>query len=901
MRIILTHEQADFDALASLLGAFLLDQEALPVLPRRQNRNVRAFVTLYGSELPFIEPRDLPADSIERVTMVDTQSAITMRGTTEKTSVWIVDHHPLRDDLPENWVLRVEDVGATTTILAWELRERQIQLTPVQATLLLLGIYEDTGSLTYSRTTPRDLTAAAFLLDLGANLGVVSSFLNHPLSTQQQKLFEVLRQSAEFLDINGHQVIIATADAREMDEELSTLAHKLRDLLEPDALFLLIDTRSGLQIIARSTTDHVDVGAAAGYFGGGGHDRAAAVLVRDEPTDAVRTKLVEYLKENIRPAVPVGQIMSRLPQVLSPGTLAVDALARMQRYGYEGYPIVQDGNVVGLLTRRAVDRAVSHNLNLTAQRLMEAGNFTVNPEDSLDHLQNVMTESGWGQIPVVDESGSLVGIVTRTDLLKTLATANNTRRGLQPAAGLARQALASGVETGSLPKSGQALLRAVADVASERQMPVYIVGGFVRDLILGRPVMDYDIVVEGDAIKLSRSLRDEYGGELRAHSRFGTAKWYLPEKLRGQDGFMPDFIDLITARTEFYEQPTALPTVETGSIKLDLHRRDFTLNTLALRLDGQHFGELHDYWGGYNDLRRGKIRVLHSLSFVDDPTRMLRAIRFEQRFDFTIEERTLQLLHEARTLIDRVTGERLRHELDHILDEPAGVAMLVRLQELKLLSAIHPDLIWDEWLSERLTSLPLSIPTAGWLFSLPEIKRQDWLSLRRFLIYLLWLIRMSPNRIRAVVERIHYPMSQGNVIVAASEVFKRLDSLSDLPVSALTQLCEDLQPIALVGVCLAGGAGGIELKEGAIPSKIQPIVDFLLQYRHIRPNYTGDDLLARGLPPGPRYREILWKLRAAWLDGTVTNNQQEAALLERLIDETGPSQPKATASPSKSE
>ena len=199
-------------------------------------------------------------------------------------------------------------------------------------------------------------------------------------------------------------------------------------------------------------------------------------------------------------------------------------------------------------------------------------------------------------------------------------------------------------------------------------------GGFVRDLLVERPSIDFDVVVEGDAISLGKAVSKKYGGRVATHQRFGTAKWQiadirdrLAEKLGNEYGQkvdaceFPDTLDLVSARREFYTHPTALPTVERGSIKLDLHRRDFTINTLAMRLDGNHYGELHDYWGGLADLHTGLVRVLHSLSFVDDPTRILRAIRFEQRFGYKIGDRTLELLTAALPLLDRVSGDRLRH------------------------------------------------------------------------------------------------------------------------------------------------------------------------------------------------------------------------------------------------
>src|SRR5512135_318200 len=197
MRIIVTHEQADFDALASLLGAYLLDESAIPVLPRRMNRNVRAFVTLYGAELPFVEQRDLPGEPVESICLVDTQSMISVRGVSDETRVHIVDHHPIRGDMPPAWTISSEDVGATTTILVEDLQEQDGDLSMIQATTLLLGIYEDTGSLTYSRTNARDLHAASYLLEQEASLRIASDFLNHPLSMEQQKLYDTLRQHLE--------------------------------------------------------------------------------------------------------------------------------------------------------------------------------------------------------------------------------------------------------------------------------------------------------------------------------------------------------------------------------------------------------------------------------------------------------------------------------------------------------------------------------------------------------------------------------------------------------------------------------------------------------------------------------------------------------------------------------
>ncbi len=880
MHIILTHEQADFDALAALFGASLLNEHALPVLPRKVNRNLRAFLTIYGREFPFVDPRDLPKEKVESVLLVDTQSLVTLRGMGKGTRVRVLDHHPRRENLPADWDVTLDPVGATATLLTESLRETKGQLSALHATLLLLGIYEDTGSLSYASTTPRDARAVAWLLEQGASLQIAGDHLNTPLSPKQRVVYDALVAAVEHHQINGHQIVTACADARELDEEISSMAHKLRDLLEPDALFIFVETLEGIRLVARSTSDAIHVGKIAAEFGGGGHPRAAAALIRKEfATESrdgvtpllqdncfvVKDELLNLLPNYVVPPITVAEIMSRGPQVLAPETPVSTAAELMQRFGYEGYPIVEDGRVVGLLNRRSVDRAQSHHLNLTAGSLMSAGEVTVAPTDSIDTLQARMTDSGWGQIPVV-EDGEVVGIVTRTDLLKTLApTAPNPTE----------TNFATRLEN-ALPKARLNLMQRVAEMAAEQHVALYVVGGFVRDLLLDRPSMDFDIVVEGDAIALAKAITEKYGGRVTTHARFGTAKWFLDdvtfERLNVsllERSNLPMFLDFISARTEFYKSPTALPTVSSGSIKLDLHRRDFTINTLALRLDGLHYGELHDYYGGLADLEKGIVRVLHSLSFVDDPTRMLRGVRFEQRFGFNFSERTEQLMTEALPLLSKLTGARIRHELDLILDEERAVAMFSRLGQLGLLEAIHPALKQDVGLVRRLHEA-LNTPVPRDFGELPTIGNLDN---RRTLGYLVWLLPLTSKDLKAVIKKLRFSSALEEALLVTRKLCDDLPALEGAKNSAWAARLDGIPPLALYAASLCGIDEPLRFA----------IVQYLAKWRLLQPYTRGVDLQGRGLKPGPRYREILSRLRAAWQDGEVKSRDEEEALLARLL------------------
>ncbi|MEW6651199.1 MAG: CBS domain-containing protein [Chloroflexota bacterium] len=880
MQVILTHEQADFDAMAALLAAHILNERAIPVLPRRVNRNVRAFLNLYGAVLPYQEARDLPTEEIEIVTLVDTQSLITLKGMSETTHVHVIDHHKLRDELPPNWTIVIERLGATTTLLVEDIQDHNGPLSSLQATLLLLGIYEDTGSLTYSSTTPRDIRAAAFLLEQGASLKIVGQYLNPPLSEEQRDLYNRLLQNAENLHIHGQHIILACADARDMNEEISSIAHKLRDLLDPDALFLLVNTSEGIRLVARSTTERINVAAVASIFGGGGHERAAAALIRVNETNhelkpslgEVYNRLVDQLPQLVQPAITVGKIMSRNPRVLKPDTPAQEAGRMMQRYGYEGYPVVTDGKVVGLLTRRAVDRALSHRLNLPAASLMEAGEVSVTPSAPVTHLQQLMADTGWGQVPVVDEdTRQVIGIVTRTDLLKLIGSEETTLP--------ERKNLAERLEK-ALPPARLGFLKLIAHEAHRNRQPVYIVGGFVRDLLLNRPSLDFDIVVEGDAIALARALERKKGGKVTSHNRFGTAKWQIAtirETLAAElthnqsvnPADLPDSLDFISARTEFYNYPTALPIVERGSIKLDLHRRDFTINTLALRLDGRHFATLCDYWGGMNDLRKGLVRVLHSLSFVDDPTRILRAVRFEQRFNFKIESRTRQLMDEAHDLLKQVSGDRLRHELDLILSENDPAGALNRLEELNLLQAIHPELRWSPQTAPALLNVLHDPIDPAW--QLPETLGNQ--PLRHALAYLVWMIPFKEDAARSITERLRLNHHLQSAILAGQRLLLELpDLIHASPSRVVMRLEEAPLPTlyAIINLC-----PGEEI--------CRALNTYATLWRKIHPLTDGYSLHAMGIAPGPVYRRILWALRAAWLDGKINNRDQENALLNQLI------------------
>lgn len=266
---ILTHENADLDALASLAAAKKLYPNAVALLPRRLNRNVRDFLTLYGEPFDFVLQDQAPRRKFNRVLLVDTQTLPSARGLTDAPQVHIVDHHPLAHPLDERTTYSGGQTGATTTLLVETLREKNLPLTRLEATLLALGIYEDTGSLTYIDTTPRDLQAVAYLVELGASFDLLGEFLHQPLAADQRVLYNQLLKRVETHEIGGQTIVIATVRVLEYVEEVSTLAQQLMQLHDPAALFLLVQMGSQIQLVARSKSEAIDVAEIARAFGGG--------------------------------------------------------------------------------------------------------------------------------------------------------------------------------------------------------------------------------------------------------------------------------------------------------------------------------------------------------------------------------------------------------------------------------------------------------------------------------------------------------------------------------------------------------------------------------------------------------------------------------------------------------
>ncbi|MGE3535823.1 MAG: CBS domain-containing protein [Candidatus Tectimicrobiota bacterium] len=887
MDVITTHLNADFDGFASMVAARKLYPGALLVFPGGAQETVRSFLALH--DLGITRLKDLRLQDVTRLILVDTQEPerlgpLQSLCANPAVALHIFDHHPDDDEDTASQGCRaafkvVEEVGATVTLLVERLQQQGMSLSPLEATVLALGLYEETGSFAYPSTTPRDLHAAAAVLQAGADLTLVADLLRHPLQAEHIALLNELLQGGETFYLEGRKILLATSIGQHMRGELAEVVHRLAELKGLDAVIAAIAIEDRIEIIARSRRANIDVAQIAAAFGGGGHHGAAAATVKDATMVEVHARLLHLLTERYRPTLLARDVMTTPVKTI--GDEASIALTEhaMTRYGVNVLPVLdRQGHYCGVVARETVQKALFHNLGATpVQSVLQAEVYTATPETPFHAIEQYMLERNQRCVPILTGSPSaqtVVGVITRTDLLRTLhddvlASARLRAKGEPlPELPLSAHRNMQGVLRGHLPGPLYALLGRIGQLADAQGVGAYVVGGCVRDLLLGRRNLDVDIVVEGDGLAFARALAQQEGAQVTTHARFGTAVVTLP------DGFK---LDVATARTEYYEYPTALPTVEQSSIKKDLYRRDFTINALAICLHAPRFGVLLDFYGGQRDLKEHTLRVLHSLSFVEDPTRILRAVRFEKRFGLQVGKETLRLIKGAVSmdLFHRLSGARLGEELRLLLAEPEARSMVARLAEFDLLRFLHAELSWSARLDQALHAVDEML---AW-YRMAALHWPDHAEqrLEPWLVRFLALLEpLSDAALEETVQRLQLSTRQTATVHAARAARRLIPQLARRPQLSPAEAYRLLtgQPLEALLFVMASTASD---------TARQQLVAYLETYRHVKAALSGHDLQAMGLPPGPGLGAVLARLLEARLNGEVSTVPEERALARHLI------------------
>jgi tRNA nucleotidyltransferase (CCA-adding enzyme) len=869
LTIITSHINADFDALASMLAAQKLYPDALVVFPGSQEKNLRNFfiksmVYLFN----MVNIKDVDLRGLKRLVLVDTKqpSRIGKFATILDRSdidIHIYDHHPHMDnDIKGNYEVHCL-TGATVSILTEIIKEKGIDISPDEATIMCLGIYEDTGSFTFPSTTEKDFKAAAFLLSKGANLNTVSNLISREISPEQVGILNDMIQAATRYNINGIEIVVTTVSTDNYVSDFAFLVQKMAKMENLNAIFAIARMGDKMYVVARSKIPEVDVGAIVTPLGGGGHPFAAAASIKGKTLAQIEQKLTEILYSKIRSRNRAKDLMSSPVIRISHDVSCKEAGNLLTRYNINALLVTQKHNgtedLLGYITRQIIEKTLYHGLeHIPVKEYMTTELASVAPYSELVEIQEKIIENKQRILPVIDK-GVIIGVITRTDLLNILVgqtqltSPDSPDLFKEPVHARTRNILKFMKERLS-PRIFN-LLQVIGEKAEELGYNAYVVGGFVRDLFLYRTNEDIDIVIEGNGIAFAKQYAKMVDARIHSYEKFGTAVIIFP------DGFK---IDVASARMEYYQFPAALPTVEMSSIKLDLFRRDFTINTLAIQLNPNKFGRLIDFFAAQKDIKEKSIRVLHNLSFVEDPTRVFRAIRFEQRFGFSIGKLTSGLIENAVKMdfFKRLSGRRVFAELRQILEEETPLAAIKRLDEYDLLNVVHPSITLNNYMISLLKSVKKVLSWHDLLFL--EEPYMKWA------VYFLALTRHCDKKTADDISmRIELPPRYKRIF--CKERFEADRSLlwmeRNLPVKNSTiykQLA--VFRIELILYMMA------TTKQKRIKRSIS---NYFTRLRHIDTSVKGKDLKKMGLEPGPIYREILEAVLDAKLNGQIKTRNDE--------------------------
>ncbi|MEH2174724.1 CBS domain-containing protein [Nostoc sp.] len=896
MDLILCHTTADFDALGAAVGLTRLLSGSKIVLTGGSHPPVRDFLALHRDEYPLIERRSVNPEKIRSLTVVDAQ----LRDRLGKAAEWldlptvreiiVYDHHLGQEsDIPATRS-HIDSVGATTTLIVEQLQQQEISLTSAEATVMALGIHVDTGSLTYDQSTARDALALAWLMQQGASLSVISTYRDPGLSPQLQQLLTESLESLEYLCLHGYTVAWVTLKTDGFVPGLSSLASELVELTEIDALLLaneypLGEEDSRLTVIGRSQIPKTNLNLLFQLLGGGGHSQAASLNLRGVDSQAILKQLLDGVKAQIPHPLTARDLMSSPVRTILPETTIAEAQRILLRYGHSGLFVVDtQGQLVGIISRRDIDIALHHGFSHAPVKGYMTKNLkTITPDTTLPQIESVMVTYDIGRLPVL-ENEQLMGIVTRTDVLRELHQEwDEDQEGQKFKIQNSKFKIPLRTELQNrLATQLWQLLTTASQEAEKRGWHLYLVGGAVRDLLLTEAVAgtlmikDIDLVVDGfhksadvgAGVELAKALQQLYPmARLEIHGAFQTAAllWHKDPELDSL------WVDIATARTEFYPYPAANPEVEASSIRQDLYRRDFTINALALRLTSPRTGELLDFFGGLLDLQAKQIRVLHANSFIEDPTRIFRGVRFAVRFGFEIEPQTEEFIRYAINsgVYDRTAQEnsktpalqtRLKTELKHILEAPYWKSALQLLDNLGALQCIHPTLKLDAELLRKLRLLESC--------------------LRRFDSHptlINWEMRLE-----ALIAHLapQYRAKVAKNLQLQEDGIKRLQNLASDQTEVIESLPKCQSPSQVVQLLRQYDLPMLILIAVQSPRSLRhQIWEYLTVWANVQPLLNGNDLKRFGYKPGPQYRQILDDMLAATLDGVIKDKTEAEEFL----------------------
>ena len=864
--IITSHINADFDAMASMLAAQKLYPDSIIIFPGSQEKNLRDFFISSTSYLfNMADSNSVDFSQVSKLVIVDTRQRNRLPHISEildkkDIKIIIYDHHP---DMPgdiKGACMHIRQIGATTSILCSLLQEKKIFPSPEEATIMALGIYEDTGSFTFSSTTKDDLEQAAFLLSCGANLNTIVNFVVKEIKSEQVTWLNELLNEMTIHKINGVDIHISVISSSSYITDLASIIQKIVRMENLDVFFAIVLMDNKINIIARNSIPEVDVGRILANFNGGGHSYAASAKVDNKTLAQVEIMLIQQLQKEIKCIETVKNLMTTPAITIEAGMTCKKAGHLMTRYNVNTLLVVNKKNNAyeGYITRQTIEKILYHKLSrLPVEEYMNSEISYITFDADISQIENIIIEKKHKILPVIDK-GSIQGVITRTDFLNYIVEHNAPLKKNETELGIrknSRKRYVGNILNQRLNKRIKQLLCDIGKTGEELGFNMFVVGGFVRDFLLDRPIDDIDIVVEGDGIEFAKLYAKKQGCRINTYKKFGTAVIIFPDLFK---------VDVASARLEYYKTPAALPIVEKSSIKLDLARRDFTINTLAISLNPENFGTMVDYFGANRDLKDKTIRIIHNLSFVEDPTRIFRAIKFSNRFGFKIGKVTSNLIKNAIKIdcFKNLSGLRVLSELKQIFEEENPIPAIKTMEKYGLNKVINKDFNFIPNTYQLLESVNKILSWHDLLYVNEQYPR--------WAVYFMALLnRCSYTVCEQICTRLNMPLKERSILLEGRlKAEKQLIVIENSPGYSIQELYWALINFKPEYILYAMALTKNENTKKAISN-------FYTHQRDIKPSIQGRDLLKIGLKPGKIFSSVLNKVLDTKLDGKLKTKKQE--------------------------
>ena len=844
--MVILAEGSDLDSLSSAYALTLLEKDTYILLPHSYSSTFKFAINLFTNNLQdkIIKKKDIK--DLKRIYIVDTSSLKKIHQVLKENNlenfkkITVIDHHEKVKLLPDNLKKIPVPYGACTTYFVKKIKRKKIKIDKDDATLLALGIYEDTGSFKYDNTTKDDIDAIKFLVEVGIDFDIINDVLTNKMDERSLKILETAVENLHVIQIKDKKIGISKVFCKDYIPDVSSHLNNLKDIHQLNAFFLLILSKNKIFIIARSKD--INVNEILSAFGGGGHKRAASALVKDIDYEDVENELEILVTKYIFKDETIEKFVIKDFKKVNINE-KIEKLGNMEDYFL--LAVDDKDNFKGIVFTRTLKNALKHGLkDLKIKDIIIDDIFVFNYDTPVYEAENTALKASQDIFPVL-KNKKPVGYLTKRSLLGAIhldafqkeENVFISRIKLIPKMYNFKEKLER-----YFSQEITKILKEVGQTAKKLDMRVYLVGGIVRDIVMQKENLDIDLIVEGDAVKLASEFSKNINGKFHKFEEFMTAQVKVNDLK----------LDFATARKEIYDYPGAYPKVEKSNLREDLYRRDFTINTLAIDLTEDDFGMLLDYFNGLQDIKNKKIRILHQLSFIEDPIRILRALRFAGRLDFSLGKATEKLLKVAidQNLLKASPEGRINLELNLTFHEDKVVEILILMSKYKVLDQIIP---YFEMTEERLIILE---KIRDYSLILTE---QFNMKINKSSVYLLGLIYHLPvETSSSILEKFHFE----HAVKIFEEFFEVKEKIKPkIKNSQFYRFIKELQPETILFLT------------AYLPSETsRKIFDVLSKGKEKL--ISGKDLIDLGMKPSKQFSHIISQIHGLYLDNKIKSKEE---------------------------